>query len=327
VANPNTAAQSVTKYYPGGAMRVGGTVYYTLSDHISSTSLTLDASGSKIAEMRYKAWGEVRYANGSLQTDRTYTGQRSYSDDFGLMFYNARWYDLSIGHFAQVDNIDIKVGSTQSLDRFAYVSNNPMNRTDPTGHKVVCKDYDPSGTGHPVHECHNESDPDSDAEPVTNGTKASPFCHVGNIVDCFYARYRLPTGTYQISEEQLNKLLLAFYYDTRNRPESLDNWRLRGVLDGPTWDGGEEDPSVSTFCIDNECSKGTDVNYALQGMISAKYEGYLPGLLLINGWKFHEYQHLASPSTAGWFSKGYSFYEHQELASFLPYFQNSGVMP
>jgi RHS repeat-associated protein len=135
IANPNTAAQSVTKYYAGGAMRVNGTVYYALSDHISSTSLTLDASGSKIAEMRYKAWGEVRYANGNLQTDRTYTGQRSYSDDFGLMFYNARWYDSSIGHFAQSDNIEVKAGDTQSLDRFGYVGNNPIKNTDPTGHK------------------------------------------------------------------------------------------------------------------------------------------------------------------------------------------------
>jgi hypothetical protein len=50
-------------------------------------------------------WGEVRFsssANPGLPTDYTFTGQRSYMDDpttngvregFGLMFYNARWYD------------------------------------------------------------------------------------------------------------------------------------------------------------------------------------------------------------------------------------------
>lgn len=133
----------ITKYYPGGALRTShpalgtSTLYYTLSDHLGSTSITTNASGVKIAEMRYKAWGEVRYANGDSQTDRTYTGQRSYSSDFGLMFYNARWYDTNTGRFAQADNIDIKVGDTQSLDRFAYVSNNPIIRTDPTGHVAI----------------------------------------------------------------------------------------------------------------------------------------------------------------------------------------------
>lgn len=138
VANPNSPAESVTKYYQGGAMRVGGTVYYTLSDHIGSTSITLNNSGTKTAEMRYKAWGEVRYENGNLQTDRTYTGQRSYSDDFGLMFYNARWYDTQTGRFAQADNIPVQVGDTQSLDRFAYVNNNPVLYNDPTGHCITC---------------------------------------------------------------------------------------------------------------------------------------------------------------------------------------------
>ena len=46
--------------------------------------------------------GEVRYSSTSLSTLYMYTGQRSYMSDtatglgsagFGLMFYNARWYD------------------------------------------------------------------------------------------------------------------------------------------------------------------------------------------------------------------------------------------
>jgi RHS repeat-associated protein len=67
--------------------------------------------------VRYKAWGEVRYAWSQppgLPTNYTYTGQRSYMDDpttttategFGLMFYNARWYDPALGRFAQADSI------------------------------------------------------------------------------------------------------------------------------------------------------------------------------------------------------------------------------
>jgi RHS repeat-associated protein len=78
----------------------------------------------------------VRFDDGDLKTDRTYTGQRSYANDFGLMYYNARWYDPAIGRFAQADNIEITAGDIQSLDRFAYTLNNPIQYTDTTGHVV-----------------------------------------------------------------------------------------------------------------------------------------------------------------------------------------------
>jgi len=72
---------------------MGGALYYLLTDHLGSSSITVGDNGTKLAEMRYTAWGEVRYQSGSLLTDKTYTGQRSYTGDFGLQFYNARWYD------------------------------------------------------------------------------------------------------------------------------------------------------------------------------------------------------------------------------------------
>ena len=59
------------------------------------------------------------------------------------MFYNARWpapallgYDSSLGRFAQADTII--PGGAQSLDRYAYVNNNPVNFTDPSGHYANC---------------------------------------------------------------------------------------------------------------------------------------------------------------------------------------------
>jgi RHS repeat-associated protein len=134
-------ANVATKYYTAGdqvvAIRTGSTLSYLISDHISSNSITVSDTGTKIAETRYKAWGEVRYQSGTNPSDRTYTGQRSYASDFGLMYYNARWYDSSIGRFAQADNIDIKAGDTQSLERFAYAKNNPVRYSDPSGHDVV----------------------------------------------------------------------------------------------------------------------------------------------------------------------------------------------
>ena len=114
---------------------MGTTLYYLLSDHLGSSSVTVSDNGSFVSEMRYTAWGEVRYQNNSMPTDRTYTGQRSYTGDFGLMYYNARWYDSQLGRFAQADTV-IPNG-VQGYDRYAYVNNSPSNLTDPSGHCTV----------------------------------------------------------------------------------------------------------------------------------------------------------------------------------------------
>jgi RHS repeat-associated protein len=108
---------------------------YLLSDHLGSTSLTLDASGNVVSELRYKAWGEVRYAGGITPTKYQYTGQFSYELDFGLDYYNARWLDVSLGRFAQPDSIiPEQTQGVQAWDRYAYTNNNPLRYNDPTGH-------------------------------------------------------------------------------------------------------------------------------------------------------------------------------------------------
>jgi RHS repeat-associated protein len=161
VANPDVPeSKIITKYYFAGAQRVatpalapGASVrtcttpttcaapQYLLSDHLGSTSLVVKDTitgvreNDVISELRYTAWGEVRYSNGTTPTDYTYTGQYSNVDDFGLMFYNARWYDPALGRFAQADTI--VPGGVQGLDRYAYVSNNPLRYIDPTGHMMT----------------------------------------------------------------------------------------------------------------------------------------------------------------------------------------------
>lgn len=129
------------------AMRTNGTLNWLVSDHLGSNSLATDAQGGKISEVRYSAWGEARYAwsqTPGLPTDRTYTGQRSYMDDpttttategFGLMFYNARWYDPYITHFSQPDSIIPNPGNPLDWNRYSYARYNPIRYNDPSGHR------------------------------------------------------------------------------------------------------------------------------------------------------------------------------------------------
>jgi RHS repeat-associated protein len=131
---------TVTKYYYAGtqrvAMRKGSTLSYLLSDHLGSTSLTLDSSGYLVSELRYKAWGEVRYAGGNTPTKYSFTGQ--YSDSYiNLLWYGSRHYDPAIGRFIQPDSIvPLASQGVQAWDRYAYVNNAPTRYTDPTGHMV-----------------------------------------------------------------------------------------------------------------------------------------------------------------------------------------------
>ena len=131
----------VTKYYYAGsqriAMRKDGVLNYLLSDHLGSTSLVTDAAGVVVSQQQYKAWGETRYTSGSEVTRYQYTGQYSYELDFGLQFYNARWYDSSLGRFAQADSIIPDPGNSAAWDRYAYGLNNPSRYTDPSGHMPV----------------------------------------------------------------------------------------------------------------------------------------------------------------------------------------------
>jgi RHS repeat-associated protein len=127
---------SFTKYYYAGgqrvAWRINGTPYFGFSDHLGSTSVTVDVNGEIVGNELYKAWGGERYTNGSTQTTFKYTGQRK--AEAGLYFYNARWYDPEIGRFIQADTIIPEPGNPLAWDRYAYAINNPVNYTDPSGH-------------------------------------------------------------------------------------------------------------------------------------------------------------------------------------------------
>lgn len=109
------AGERWTSYYHAGVRRValrvqdGDTaseaVSFLFGDHLGSTSVVADGTGSLIAEMGYLPWGELRFESGASPTDYGYTDQYNETDDTGLLFYNARWYDPALGRFAQADTV------------------------------------------------------------------------------------------------------------------------------------------------------------------------------------------------------------------------------
>jgi RHS repeat-associated protein len=141
------------KYYYDGATRVAmrtgnSTLNWLFGDHLGSSSLAANSDGSLLpnGEQRYKPWGEKRFPTGdsAIPTSFKFTGQRQESSlggSDGLYYYNARYYDPYLAHFIQADPIVPDIKDAQSLDRYAYVINNPVRYTDPSGY---CKgnEYD-----------------------------------------------------------------------------------------------------------------------------------------------------------------------------------------
>jgi RHS repeat-associated protein len=130
---------AVRKYYSFAgqtiAMKDANGLQYFLTDHLGSIVAVTDSSGTLISEQRYLPFGQTRTDLGPIaQTDYGYTGQRALPDT-GLMDYRARFYDPSLGRFAQPDTlIPEQSQGTQAWDRYAYVNNNPLRYSDPSGH-------------------------------------------------------------------------------------------------------------------------------------------------------------------------------------------------
>jgi RHS repeat-associated protein len=121
-------------------MRESSTLNYLLTDHLGSTSKTIDSISKRVlTEVRYKAWGEERYNSGAPPTSLSFSGQRAEAG-LGLYFYKARYLDPVLGRFTSPDSIVPNPGNPLDWDRFSYVRNNPLRYVDPSGHEPCFED-------------------------------------------------------------------------------------------------------------------------------------------------------------------------------------------
>ena len=110
--------------------------YFVHADHIGSSNILTDESGSRVSLFEYKPFGSVAYAaeDNSYDTDKRFTG-KTYDDSSGLHYYGARYYDSELGRFITADTVVPYVFDPQSFNRYSYVRNNPLVFTDPSGNK------------------------------------------------------------------------------------------------------------------------------------------------------------------------------------------------
>lgn len=111
-----------------------GAVHYYFSDHLGSHGVVENATGSACEQdIDYYPYGGVEedYCSGSgVPQNYKFTGKErdteSGLDDFGFRFYGS-----STGRFMSPDDgTDQDSGSPQSMNRYSYARNNPLNSVD-----------------------------------------------------------------------------------------------------------------------------------------------------------------------------------------------------
>jgi len=130
-------AGTCSKYiFAGGsriAQKVGTSISYYHQDHLGSSSIVTDSNGNKIEEVYYYPFGGTRADTGSVSMNHKYTSQE-FDSETGLYYYNARYYNPSLGRFISPDTIIPDPSNPQAFNRYSYVLNNPIMYTDPSGH-------------------------------------------------------------------------------------------------------------------------------------------------------------------------------------------------
>jgi RHS repeat-associated protein len=113
--------------------------------------LRSEASGieciATVDRMAYDPWGDRRFASTTVgasdptnaiqpaSTNRGYTGHEMLDQgNLGLIHMNGRLYDPTLARFVSADPFVQDPHATQSLNRYAYVWNDPLNSTDPSGY-------------------------------------------------------------------------------------------------------------------------------------------------------------------------------------------------
>ncbi|MGI9874647.1 RHS repeat-associated core domain-containing protein [Vibrio chagasii] len=138
----NQAVAEHVKTLIGSEKQIDRTAYFH-RDALGTADLITDPNGQVQIERGYTPFGEL-LASAELQATpmftnaemRGFTGHENVGNSSGLINMNARLYDPAIGRFLSADTFVPEPSFSQSYNRYAYVYNNPLKYTDPTGHWV-----------------------------------------------------------------------------------------------------------------------------------------------------------------------------------------------
>jgi RHS repeat-associated protein len=113
--------------------------YYYVGDSLGTTQMLVSSGGWPTWSGEFLPYGQEIDTNFSTNS-RRFTGKER-DVETGLDYFGARYYGSAMGRFvtpdwsAKAEPVPYaKLGDPQSLNLYAYVSNNPVSNVDPDGH-------------------------------------------------------------------------------------------------------------------------------------------------------------------------------------------------
>jgi RHS repeat-associated protein len=116
---------------PGGLpleqIAAANSVSYYHADQLGSTRALTDAQGNVVSTYSYDPYGNTTASTGTIANPLQHAGQYLDSES-GLYYLRARYYDPSSTQFISRDP-----AVSKTRQPYAYVTDNPLNATDPSG--------------------------------------------------------------------------------------------------------------------------------------------------------------------------------------------------
>ncbi|MBI4133320.1 hypothetical protein HY478_01770, partial [Candidatus Uhrbacteria bacterium] len=153
----DTLVATVEQQFASGSATGTAQTSYIHPDHLGSTNVITNASGTVISTKDYYPFGASRINSGTASLSRGYIGE--FSDSGGLSYLNARYYNPSHGQFLSHDPVFLAIGDAEQLKQItgldqqmflsdpqlanstSYARNNPITLKDPDGKFVMVLGY------------------------------------------------------------------------------------------------------------------------------------------------------------------------------------------
>jgi len=108
-------------------------ILYVHTDHLGSTRVITDLNGQLVSQENYFPFGKEMPTLSGTTLTKSFTGHERDSES-GMYYMMARPYNPELGRFVAPDPWrGAALEDTQGWNKYAYVTNNPVSYTDPSG--------------------------------------------------------------------------------------------------------------------------------------------------------------------------------------------------
>src|SRR5215470_1553632 len=135
--NGDSLVSTVDQQTASGVATGTAQTRYIHPDHLGSTNVVTNASGTVVQTLDYYPYGATRISTNSGGVDSARKYINRFADQSNLDYLNARYYDSARGQFITEDPIfwssKQNLANPQSLNSYSYANDNPVSGKDPDG--------------------------------------------------------------------------------------------------------------------------------------------------------------------------------------------------